>query len=59
MDFWRFFTFLNFIIGNGIGIIPKVINIVSKITILSDSGIPKKKLQNGGHNMAPKVNFYL
>ena len=44
--------------GNGIGIIPKVINIVSKINILSDRSIPKKKSQNGGHNMAPKVNFF-
>ena len=35
-------TFFNFIVGNGIGIIPKVINIVSKINILSDRGIPKK-----------------
>ena len=39
----RFFTLLNFIMCNGIAIIPKVINIVSKINILSDRGIPKKK----------------
>ena len=33
--------------GSDIGIISKVINIVSKINVLSVRGIPKKKLQNG------------
>ena len=33
--------------GNGIGINSEVINIVSKNNVLSDRGIPKKKLQNG------------
>ena len=44
---------------NGIAIISKVINIVSKINILSDRGIPKIKLQNNGHNMALNEKFYL